>query len=642
MTNNNRTNSGQSIRPPGFIQPQLATLVDAAPDSEGWINEIKLDGYRMLCQIHEGKVTFWSRNRKDWTAKLGTLSASLAGLKCRSALIDGEVVSLDPDGRSDFARLKEEIGNGDEAHFVYDVFDLLFLDGEDLRSLPLLERKGKLKQLLKKPPKGVRYLDHIDGQGPQFFANACDHGLEGIIAKRANAPYSSGRNQHWLKIKCTKRQELVVAGYTPPSAGGFALGSLILGVNDKKRGFVYAGRVGTGFDQKERKRLKELLDQRKLAKPPFKVIPDDVVRELRGTTWSKPELVAEVEFTEWTSDGRLRHPSYKGLREDKEAAVVVREKPKHIKTAAAASAKAKKSGKSAGPVVAGVRISNPDREIFAEGTTKVELAEYYASVEDWIMPHIGNRPLTLVRCPGGTSGECFFQKHAGPAGSLPPGIQELDPGDGGESFLSVRTIGGVVGMVQMGTIEFHISGARSDRPDFPDRLVFDLDPADNVAPAKVVAGAHEMRARLEELGLESFVMSTGGKGLHIIVPIQRSQPFDVAKDFTHALAEKMQADAPEQYIAQMSLAKRRGKIFIDYLRNGRAATAICPFAVRARPGAPVAMLLTWDELKPTSLGTKWTVKNIKRRLNAMTTDPWAGYDRIKQRLTKSMIKAVNG
>ncbi|MEO6393434.1 MAG: DNA ligase D [Pyrinomonadaceae bacterium] len=641
MAKNNRTNNGQNISPPGFVQPQLATLVDTAPNADGWINEIKLDGYRMLCQIHDEKVTFWSRNRKDWTAKLGTLSASLARLKCRSALIDGEVVSLDPEGRSDFARLKEEISNGDEAHFIYDVFDLLFLDGEDLRGMPLLERKRKLKKLLNKPPKGVRYLDHIEGQGPQFFANACAHGLEGIIAKRAGAPYSSGRNQHWLKIKCTKRQELVVAGYTPPSAGGFALGSLILGFNDKKRGFVYAGRVGTGFDQKERLRLKDLLDQRKLLKPPFRVIPEDVVRELRGTTWSKPELVAEIEFTEWTPDGRLRHPSYKGLREDKEATAVVREKPKHIKIAGETKG-AKKASKSAGPVVAGVRISNPDREIFDQGTTKVDLAEYYARVEDWIMPRLGNRPLTVVRCPGGTSGECFFQKHAGPAGALPPGIQELEPGDGGESFLSVRTIGGVVGMVQMGTIEFHISGARTDRPDYPDRLVFDLDPADNVAPAKVVAGAREMRARLEELGLESFVMSTGGKGLHIVAPIQRSQPFEVARDFTHALANRIQADSPEKYIAQMSLAKRPGKIFIDYLRNGRAATAICPFSVRARPGAPVAMLLTWDELKPTSLGKKWTVKNISRRLDAMTTDPWAGYAKIKQRLTKSMIKAVTG
>ncbi len=457
MAKPNRTNTRQKIEAPGFVPPQLATLVDGSPTGAGWINEIKLDGYRMLCQLHEGSVTFWSRNRKNWTAKLPTLSKAIAGLKARSALVDGEVVSLDPDGRSDFARLKEEIANGDEHHFVYDVFDLLFLDGEDLRRLPLLDRKAKLKRLLQGAPRNVRYLDHIEGRGAEFFQNACVHGLEGIIAKRADAPYSSGRNNHWLKIKCTKRQELVVAGYTPPSAGGYALGSLILGVHDKKKGWIYAGRVGTGFSQKERKRLKDLLDQRKLARPPFKVVPNDVVRELRGAQWAKPELVAEIEFTEWTSDGRLRHPSYQGLREDKEATAVVRENPKSIKQVAAGAKKSAK--KSSGPIVAGVRISNPGREIFPEGITKLDLAEHYESVAEWMMPHVANRPLTLVRCPGGITGECFFQKHAGVRGSLPPGIQELDPGDGGESFLSARTIGGIVGMVQMGTIEFHISGA---------------------------------------------------------------------------------------------------------------------------------------------------------------------------------------
>jgi bifunctional non-homologous end joining protein LigD len=637
MTKKIRTNSGQPNAAPGFIPPQLATLVDGSPTGGGWINEIKLDGYRMLCQLHEGQVTFWSRNRKVWTAKLPTLSTAIGKLKVRSALMDGEVVSLDPDGRSDFARLKEEITNGDENHFVYDVFDLLFLDGEDLRRLPLLERKAKLKRLLKGAPRNVRYLDHIVGRGAEFFTNACVHGLEGIIAKRADAPYSSGRNNHWLKIKCTKRQELVVAGYTPPSAGGHALGSLIMGVHDKKKGWVYAGRVGTGFSQKERKRLKDLLDQRQLARPPFKTIPDDVVGELRGALWAKPELVAEIEFTEWTSDGRLRHPSYQGLREDKEATAVVREKPKPIKQVASAGAKAG-AKKSAGPVVAGVRISNPDREIFPEGVTKLDLAEHYERVADWMMPHVVNRPLTLVRCPGGITGECFFQKHAGVKGSLPPGIQELDPGDGGESFLNVRTIGGIVGMVQMGTIEFHISGAHSDKPDFPDRLVFDLDPAEGIPAAKVVAGAREFRSRLAEQGLETFVMTTGGKGLHVVAPIDRTNDFSVVRDFAHRLVDGMERDSPKIYIAESGLAKRPGKIFLDYMRNGRGATAICPFAVRSRAQAPVAVTLTWDELKPTMLGTKWTVKNVQRRLSSLKADPWADYGKVRQRITKEMLK----
>lgn len=638
MPKTNRTNNGQKIVAPGFIPPQLATLVDGTPTGAGWINEIKLDGYRMLCQLHEGAVTFWSRNRKVWTAKLPTLSKAVGELKARSALMDGEVVSLDPDGRSDFARLKEEITNGDENHFVYDVFDLLFLDGEDLRRLPLLERKAKLKGLLKGAPPNVRYLDHVEGRGAEFFSNACVHELEGIIAKRADAPYASGRNNNWLKIKCTKRQELVVAGYTPPSAGGFALGSLILGVHDKKKGWIYAGRVGTGFSQKERKRLKDLLDQRKFAQPPFKIIPDDVVRELRGAHWARPELVAEIEFTEWTSDGRLRHPSYQGLREDKEATAVVREKPKSIKQVAPAGAK---SGgkKSSGPIVAGVRISNPGRVIFPEGVTKLDLAEHYERVAEWMMPHVANRPLTLVRCPGGIMGECFFQKHAGAKGSLPPGIQELEPDDGGESFLSVRTIGGIVGMVQMGTIEFHISGAHADKPDYPDRLVFDLDPAEGIPAAKVVAGAREFRARLANLGLESFVMTTGGKGLHVITPVDRTNNFEVIRDFAHRFVDAMERDSPKVYIAESSLAKRPGKIFLDYMRNGRAATAICPFAGRARAKAPVAVTLTWDELKPTMLGAKWTVKNVQRRLSSLKSDPWADYGKVRQRITKEMLKA---
>jgi bifunctional non-homologous end joining protein LigD len=641
-----RTNTGQKIRRPGFVAPQLATLVAEAPAGDDWLNEIKLDGYRMLCRVHEGVVTIWSRNQKDWTAKLPTLAKAMAKLRVKSALFDGEVVSLDDEGKSDFARLKVRIGTDDQTGFVYDIFDLLFLDGEDLRGMTLVERKKRLKRALTGAPKTIRYLDHIVGDGPHFMEQACQHHLEGIIAKPADSTYQSGRTNQWLKIKCTKRQELVVAGYTQPSEGGYAIGSLILGVHDKKKGFIYAGRVGTGFDQAERKRLKDLLDQRALKRPPFASIPKDEII-LRTAQWARPELVAEIEFTEWTPDGRLRHPSYKGLREDKEASAVVRENPKPLskvtaKAKAAAKAPTKKAAKSVADKVeyAGVKLSSPERELFPEGITKLDLFEYYRSVEKWIMPHIADRPLTLVRCPGGIKEECFFQKHASPRVPLPKGVNEMDPGDGGESYLNLNSLTGLLGMVQLGTIEFHISGAHIDKPDYPDRLVFDLDPAEGIPAPVVIKSAREMRARLADLGLETFVMTTGGKGIHVVAPIARTQNFETVRDFAHRFADGMERDAPDRYIAESGLAKRPGKIFLDYMRNGRAATAICPFAVRARANAPVAVTLTWEELKPAMLGSLWNVKTIARRLKSLKGDPWADYGKVRQSITKAMLKAV--
>jgi bifunctional non-homologous end joining protein LigD len=607
---------------PAFVEPQLATLVAEAPEGDAWLHEIKLDGYRVQCRIDAGAVTLSSRNQLDWTERVPELVAAAAQLDCKGAVIDGELVWVDAHGRTVFGKLVEALGQRKRPQLVYFAFDLLHEGGRDLTGLPLLERKRELQRLCEGAPQAIRFSDHVIGRGAEFFATACEHGLEGIISKRADAPYRGGRGRDWLKIKCLKRQELVIAGYTPPTHARDRFGSLVLAVQDDG-GLVYAGRVGTGFAHDDRQSLHARMQPLERDDCPLRERPR--APGLAKVQWLTPELVGEVAFTEWTSDGRLRHPSFKGLREDKAVADVRRERPAApVRATAVADAE---------PHPAGVALTNPGKLLFADvGITKLQLAQYYAAVAPAMLPHLGDRPVMLLRCPEGTAKPCFYQKHAG--NTLPAGVVSFDiEEDDGEheDYLVVQAAAGLVGTVQMGALELHIWGSRREHVEQPDRMVLDLDPDPTVAFAEVVKAALELRERLANDQLTSFVMSTGGKGLHVVVPLDPADDFDAVKGYSRALAEQCVHDDPRRFVAEASKAKRKGKIFIDYLRNGRGATAICPYSTRARPGAPVAVPMGWEEIEGLAAPPAFSLATVRERVGA-GIDPWSAYGEVKQRV----------
>lgn len=587
---------------PDRLAPMLASLADAAPEGAQWLHEIKLDGYRMLARVERGRCRMVSRNGHDWTAKFPTIVTACASLPCREAWLDGEVVALDRHGVSRFHDLQARIGTGNDAGLAYHLFDLVHLDGHDLAKVALEERKRLLKALL--PAEGpLRYTDHLDGQGPAFLRQACAFALEGVVSKRRDRPYRPGRGKDWLKVKCTSRQEFVIAGWSPQQGRKSGIGSLALGVFDESGRLVSVGRVGTGFGEREAALLEERLASLVRPSSPFDAGSAD-----KGTTWVDPRLVAEVEFTEWTPDGQLRHPSYQGLRLDKEAAEVVRERgaPKGA----------------AEDRVAGFHLTSPDKVLYPEqGLTKRALAAYYLDIAEWVLPHVAGRPLTLVRCPHGAGRECFYQRH--PHAGMPKAIRRLPAG--GEVLVAIDDLAGLIGLVQMGALEIHTWGARAADIEHPDILVFDLDPDEGLAWAKVAAGARDMAERLRAAGLTPFVKTTGGKGLHVVVPIVPAAGWDEAKAFCKDMAEAMAADSPTAYTANMAKARRKGRIFVDYLRNGRAATFVAPYSTRARPGAPVAVPITWAELESGLRSDHFTVETLFRRLASLPADPWAGF-----------------
>jgi bifunctional non-homologous end joining protein LigD len=645
-------------------EPQLATLVDEAPDGDDWLHEIKLDGYRIVARIErerkggEAEVRLISRNGKDWTERFPEIAALLAGLAVDEALLDGEVVAFEPDGSSSFRRLQEALSAERTDRLVYQAFDLLHLDGHDLARSPQSERKGALERLLAGAGFGasgtVRYTDHLTGKGPAFLERVCGLGLEGIISKRGDAPYRGGRGRAWLKVKCTRHEELLVGGFTEPAGSRSGFGALLLGAYDQEGRLVYSGKVGTGFGERQLRDLHARLRELEVGEPPFDPAPPG-----RGVHWVEPALVAEVEFSEWTRDGVLRHPSFRGLREDKEPSEIVLPAEARAGTAAAgperepaSAAAAKASGKrkvrpGAGrpgkdeAVVAGVRLSSPDRVLFPEqGVTKLALAEYYEDIEEWVLPFLRERPLSLVRCPQGRADECFFQKH--PTEEMAPEVAriEIEESDGLAPYLYVRSLPDVIAMVQQGVLELHVWGSRVDDVEHPDILVFDLDPSPEVPWSEMLRVARELRDRLHGLGLESFVRTTGGKGLHLVVPLVPELGWDEAKEFAQAVAQAHQQDDRSRITTNMSKAKRRGKIFLDYLRNGRGATAIASYSTRARPRAPVATPVRWDELGGALRPDRYDVDNLRRRLAALRSDPWEGFDDARRAITRKMQAAV--
>jgi len=630
---------------PKRFKPQLATLVSKVPAGEGWLNELKFDGYRIVAQLRKGnKPRLITRNDNDWTARFQVVAEALAKLPVRNAILDGEVVSLDERGVSNFQQLQNSLKTGDVESLAYYVFDAPYLEGFDLSNVPLVARKEALARLLlaNNPDNEgfVRYSDHVIDQGQRVFDEASRAGMEGIIAKRADSTYHQARTADWLKIKCKKQQEFVIAGYSRPEGSRVGFGALLLGYYEHGE-LIYAGRVGTGFTTETLKQIAKELNKRRVADSPYDAPPTGA--EARGVTWVKPELVGEVEFTEWTSDGRLRHPSFHGLREDKPAKQVVREMPKppNQKSGVRANFTATKStrrsvsqGANTEISIAGVRLTHPDHLLYPEDNiTKRDLAEYYVEIGDWILPYVAARPLTLVRCPGGYQGKCFFQKHL--TGSLPDAIRGVMVEISGkrEKYVAIDDVAGLVALVQMSVLELHPWAAREDNLERPDQLVFDLDPGEAVEWKQVVQGARDIKARLEDVGLQSFLRTTGGKGLHVVVPLARRNDWDECKLFAKSVADAMTRDDPRRYIATMSKAKRRGKIFIDYLRNQRGATAIASYSTRRRPGAPVATPLAWEELSARTKPGMFNISNLPKRLDKLKADPWGEFFRTRQSIT---------
>ncbi len=617
--------------------------MDAAPAGADWLHEIKFDGYRLITSIGNGRVVMRTRNGLDWTDKFRSLVPALSQLDCGAALLDGEIAVADAEGRTDFGALQDALSGG-RGRMAYYIFDILHLDGDDLRKTPLVERKEILRELLAGQSRGpLAYSDHVMGHGDDVFTNACSLHLEGIISKLADAPYRSGRSKAWLKVKCGMEQEFVIIGWRPSTKAGRPFSSLLLALREKGQ-LRYAGRVGSGYSSA---RLDDLADEfRKRARktPPVKDVPPEIARQAK---FLEPELVAEIAFRGWTRDGLVRQGSFKGLRSDKPASEIVRERPMAKRTMASkpktgTKAKAAKSATARSVVrssdggaeeIAGVRVTHPDRVLFAaQDISKRELIAHYLSIADAMLPHVVERPISLVRCPRGSGKDCFFQKHA--SDGFPDEFKavKIREKSGTDQYLYIEDERGLVASVQMGVLELHLWGCHVDDVEKPDRMIFDLDPDERLGFEHVRAAAKELRDRLKEVGLETFPMVTGGKGVHVIAPLSRRHSWDEHREFAEAMARVMAEESPNRYVANMSKAKRRGKIFIDYLRNTRGATAIAPFSTRARPGAYVAMPVSWPQLARLKDAHPVRVGEAKRFLGGR--DPWAGYFKLKQGLPK--------
>ena len=601
---------------------QLATLVDRPPEGAQWIHEIKFDGYRVLGFVSGDEVSLLTRNGKDWTHRFEPLRESLSKLNVTDVVLDMEAVVVDSEGKSSFHALQGALGDGgDPADIIAYVFDVLRLDGEDLTQLKLTERKKKLQALLSASKQEVlRYSEHIVGQGAEMFAKACEKGLEGIISKKADAVYVGGRQKSWVKTKCLLRQEFIILGFSTVRSGQRALGALYLGYRDKGA-LRYAGKVGTGFTMSSARALADRFAKLAIEKPGLQRADASGVpaQEWRSIQWVKPVLLAEVAFSEWTEDGHIRHPSFQGLREDKDPEGVKKEMP--VKTPKTEVSKPK--NKSGSLVLSGVTITHPDRVISETGhITKGELAEYYAGVADLLLPRIVRRPLSLLRCPSGIDGQCFYQRN--PGQGLGPSVQPFKFKHKGKNYeyLYIEDEKGLLELVQMGAIEIHPWGSTIDSIDFPDRMIFDLDPAPDVPFEALKLAAQDLRQRLKRKGLEAGLKCTGGKGLHVTVPLSGRDAWPAVKAFSASVAQEMVAAAPEAYVATMSKAKRTGKIFIDYFRNDYTATAIADYAVRARPGAPVAVPLEWSELKGLDSPNQFSLGDVLKRVKTKKADPF--------------------
>ncbi len=620
---------------PATLSPQLATIVTGPPDDAAdWLWELKFDGYRLLTRIDDGKVTCFTRNGHDWTSKLPEVATALARLKVRSAWLDGEIVVQDENGAPDFQALQNAFDHRSTATVVFWIFDLLYIDGEDLRDLPVQDRRARLAELLGEDEEPrLRFSQAFDASPRDLMASVSALGFEGLIGKRKGSAYSARRSPDWIKLKTQQRQEFVIGGYTAPKGARTGFGALLLGVNgdrgsgDEGSGLVYCGNVGTGFDAVRLGDIRNRLDALRTDESPFAKEP--AVPSSVKAQWVKPQLVAEVAFGEWTREGRIRHSVFKGLRADKPPRQIVREKPESTAEVTMTSKTTRKPKPS-------TRVSNAERVIDAEsGATKAELFDYYQKVAETILPHLRGRPVSLVRAPEGVGGELFFQKHA--KGSDMPGVKLLDPAldPDHEPLLEIHSAQGLASAAQMNVIELHTWNATASAIDRPDRMTFDLDPGEGVEWSRVQEAAMLVRTLLEEVGLTGFLKTSGGKGLHVVVPIRRNYGWDAVKSFSQALVAHLASTIPERFVAKSGPKNRVGKVFVDYLRNGFGATTASAWSVRSRPGLGVSVPVGWDELVNLKSGAHWNMRTALARLQVGNT-PWDEWEKRRQGLTKPM------
>jgi len=620
-----------------FFKPELARLRESPPEGAQWLHEVKWDGYRILAAIADGEVKLWSRNALPWNDRLPDIVQSLESLGLHSARFDGELLALDARGHSDFNGLQKTLSGEAQLPLVYMLFDLPYLEGSDLSRVGLLERKQLLEKLLAHAPKHLGFSTHAIGHGEDIFRMATDEGLEGIVSKRMDSAYHPGRGDDWLKIKRLESDEFAVVGYTPPKGSRSGFGSLLLARPDPqvKSGWIYVGRVGTGFSNEQLRRLSKTIADKGSTKPTVKLTAIDPL--LRGARWVKPAAVAEVYYRGIGNKNLLRQPSLKTMRIDKTPADLADSdragsKPKPT-TKTPAAGRNPSAPKPSSPGSAGIEITHPDRVVFPDdGYTKQDVADYYASVMKWFLPGVMNRPTSVIRCPEGTAKACFFQKHM-IQGLKHVGSAKLKEESGAQAtYIYPLDADSVIELVQFGVLEFHPWGSTIEQPDLADRVVFDLDPGDNVAWPRVVAAARLMRKLLAQLGLESFLRTTGGKGLHVVVPLNPGCTWPRVKDFAQAFAATVAQAHPLEFIATAAKARRGGKIYVDYLRNSRGATSVASYSLRARSGAPVAMPLRWSELGRLKSGHDFDIRSAPKRMARLRTDPWAGIDDVRQDL----------
>jgi bifunctional non-homologous end joining protein LigD len=613
---------------PESLTPQLATLVDAPPvHAEDWLFEVKFDGYRLLARIEGKDIRLFTRNGNDWTHKLKPLHDQLAKLKLPAGWYDGEIVVHDESGRPDFGLLQNAFDENAPGEMVYFIFDLPFHNGHDLREMPLQERRAILEQVLeKRHSENVRFSASLDAAPQDMIAAACQMGLEGIIGKRRDAVYSARRSGAWIKLKCGQRQEFVIGGYTDPQGSRSGFGSLLLGTYDQQGKLQYAGNVGSGFNATSLKELKAKMERLHVDKSPF--APS---REIdKKAHWLKPTLVAEVSFGEWTRSGSIRHSVFKGLRKDKKAESIVREQAAHVKEEPQMEAAVQ------GNLPKSLKVTNPDRVIDKQsGATKMTLIRYYALVAGLMIPHLKGRPVSLVRAPEGVGGELFFQKHA--EVSRMPGMKqfrkELDPDH--PPMLEVPNEEALLSAAQMNVVELHTQNASGSSYEKPNRMIFDLDPGEGVTWEQVREGAQLMGAFLQELALPAFVKTSGGKGLHVVVPIKPGYGWDDVKDFSQAIVAHMSQTIPERFVLKSGPRNRVGKIFIDFLRNGRGATTVAAWSARTRPGLGISVPISWEELDDLDGADHWNVNNVHTRLDVGNT-PWDDYAKSAKGLAAAM------
>jgi bifunctional non-homologous end joining protein LigD len=635
---------------PKFISPELATQATAPPSASGWLHELKLDGYRIQARKHGATVQMLTRSGLDWTHRIQSVAAEIAALPATDALLDGELVVLAPDGTTSFADLQAAFQDGANKPLTYFAFDLLHLDGRNLRGLPLIERKQLLAELIASAPDSIRLSEHLETSGDTMFRKACELHAEGIVSKRAASKYISSRTADWLKIKCIREQEFVIGGFTLPAkghAGIHGIGALLLGYYNDAGKLIYAGRTGTGFTQKTHTAVRTQLEKLRQTASPFANPPAEA---RKGAIWIAPKLVAQVRFATWTADNLVRQASFKGIREDKPAKEVRREAPTKIDEAGPTEdseesahsgpdteATGERTKRPALSANAPIRLTHPDKIVDPlSQLTKQQLADYYYAIAPQMLPYIEHRPLSLVRCPEGSSNPCFFQKHVNHM--LPPGIESVPVPDKKsgkpEPYITLSTPEALAGLAQIGVLEVHPWGSTNSDLEHPDSIIIDLDPDEAIPWRSLADAALEVRKRFKKLGLESFVKTTGGKGLHVIVPIKPQHEWPAIKDFSHKFVKQLERDQPSLFLTTMTKSARKNRIYLDYLRNERGSTAVAVFSPRARPGCPVAVPLTWSELKQPNRPT-FTVAEFASWKSRLKRNPWKNFLSTRQTLNPS-------